>query len=457
MAALRREPDGSITLDQGVINLESQFVRIRVYDNDHQTGSSTIPSGISENAPIEERIQQARDAAFQAELWHELNREARTLHSLGVQCNNDSIIYPLSPKKTVILDLVNVDKYIAAPTGNDDAIAEGVSLTLHLLLSYAHRRNVFRRTDSNVPLTSFRRINSPYALLRSLITRANHQSTITNTHSLCDNISSILTAASYSPSPEYAITEPPLEIRSTLAPTEAVVVALFEHLHAQVTLNLTASCSLNMKIRTSLYPLTASNFNITLEPSEGTLQESCRAPGIVDQWHKSFDYILFVTACALASSFTSDSSKADVEKDISSDRLANTVPQWESTTRPHVIRLVPSGQPTGRRMRSKQASFSLLSIPSPDSADHLSRLKLRVDWEAVGGDSSDHTYADNHAQDSADVQDWKLSKGEGFYEWSISEGRSKVVGSGASGAKKSWTSDEPVKTLQEVIEIAGST
>jgi mediator of RNA polymerase II transcription subunit 17 len=428
-------------------------VRVRIYSSGKQTGSSTIPSDINENAPIEERIRQARNAVFESELWHELNRESRTLQALGVHGKNDTIVYPLSPTKTVVLDQIYLDKYSPDPSGDDDTLAEAISLSLHLLQSYAHRRNFFRRTDSTGPLTSFKRVNTPYALLRSLITRANHQSTLSRAHALFGNICSILTAISYSPRPNYEVTEPPLELRPTLAPTEATVVALFEHLHAQVTLNLTESCTLNMKIRTSLYPLTTTNFNLTLEPPDCFLQETCRAPGIVDQWHKSYDYILFVTSCALASSFVSSSPNKNDRRPTITGQQTSQSPQWESTTRPHVIRLVPGYQESSPRVKSKQASFSLSPVSSPDATNEQSSLILRVSWECIS-DAVERLSTEGRIPEYEDMGDWKPAKGEGFYEWIISDNESKVVGRGASG-ENVWRPGSPIKSLQEVMQLAG--
>ena len=321
--------------------------------------------------------------------------------------------------------------------------------------SYAHRQNLIRRITSPSILTSAKRANPPYALLRSLVTRSNHQSTLSRAHAVFDSIYSILTAISYSPLSAYTVTESPLEVRPGLAPTEATVTALFEHLHAHVTLNLTASCTLNMRIRTSLYPLTTSSFNLTLEPPDCVLQETCRAPGIVDQWHKACDYILFVISCALASSFTSPNPKIEDNSDTSAEDQTTPPSRWESTTRPHVIRLIPARPETDRQFKSKQASFSLSPISSRGAKNSHHDLKLRVDWECIG-DTPEHLSTASYLE-SEDAQGFKPANGEGFYEWIISEGENKVVGRGASGAESAWEPDTPIKSLQEVMKLAGET
>lgn len=343
-----------------------------------------------------------------------------------------------------------LDNVTPTPPSSEDKLAEGISLALHLLQSYAHRQNFLRRTKPPGPLSSYKRANAPYALLRSLITRANHQSTLSRTYTLFNSICSILTAVSHSPSAAYTITEPPLELRSNLSPTEATVVALFEHLHAQVTLNLTPSCTLNMRIRTSLYPLTMSNYNLTLEPTDCTLQESCRAPGIVDQWHKANDYILFAVSCALAISLTSPDTKSDTN---GTEAKATPELRWERTTRPHIIRLIAAHQENQQQqLKNKQASFFLLPTTSSlGTKTSPPGLRLRVGWECFDNSSIQHPPGPDAAPER------KGGKGEGFYEWIILDGQSQVVGRGASSGGNVWGPGTSVKSLKEVMEIAGST
>lgn len=453
LAALRREPDGSISLDQGLAPSEPQSVRVRIYSNGEQTGCSIMPSAITDAAPVEARIRQARNAIFEAELWHELNRESRTLQAMGVRCKGDTIICPISPAKNVVLDLVILDSYTPEPSRNDDKLAEGISLALHLLQSYAHRQNFVRRTKPPGPLTSFKRTSAPYALLRYLITRANHQATLSRVHNLFHGICSILSTISHLPRLNYTVTEPPSELPPNLTATETTVVALFEHIQAHVTVSLSDSCTLSMKIRTSRYPLSTSNFNLSLEPADCVLQESCRPPGIVDQWYKAYDYILFVTSCALASSFASFPTGSE---EASAEGNSTPASRWEPTTRPHIIRLVRPNQDMRQQLRSKQASFSLTPVSPPGGKNMQSGLKLRVNWECIG-DFSERPSTALEQLDSGEARAWKVAKGEGYYEWIILEGESKVVGRGASGGEGSWGLDTPIKSLKEVMELAAST
>ena len=427
-------------------------MRVRIYSNDEQTGCSIIPSAVADNAPVESRIRQARNVIFEAELWHELNRESRTLQAVGVRCKDDTIICPISPTKNIILDLIYLDNYTPEPSGNDDKLAEGISLTLHLLQSCAHRQNFVRRTKPPGPLTSFKRANAPYALLRSLITRANHQSSLSRVHALFNGLCSILTTISRSPRLDYTVTEFPLELQPNLAPTETTVFALFEHLYGQVTLNISESCTLSMKIRTSRYPLNTTNFDLTLEPADCVLQEICRPPGKIDQWYKAYDYILFATSCALANSFTST---APTSEEARTGENATRASRWEPTTRPHVIRLVRPRQEMRQQLRSKQASFSLTPLSSMGGQNAQFGLKLRVNWECIGDPSGRPSRRVEHP-DSGEAQDWMATKSEGFYEWIIPEGENKVIGRGASGEKGYWGLGTPIKSLKAVMELAES-
>ncbi|KAF4626798.1 hypothetical protein G7Y89_g11358 [Cudoniella acicularis] len=106
LAALRRNPDGTLSLDQGLMSTEPQTLRVRIQVNGSDTGSSSIPKSFPEDSPIESLILQARNTIFSTELWQELNREARILGSYNVRSTNDTLILPLSSTKNIVLDLV---------------------------------------------------------------------------------------------------------------------------------------------------------------------------------------------------------------------------------------------------------------------------------------------------------------------------------------------------------------
>lgn len=415
---------------------------MRIQSNIGECGSSTVPSATADDAPIEARIQQARNTIFDTELWQELNREARTLASFGVRSKDDTITCPLSPNKTIILDLVSLDDYSPAPPRSDDYIAEGISLALHLLLSYAHRQNFHRRTQTPAPLSAYKRPNPPYALLRPLISRVNHQSTLSSIHALLVPLCSILTSTSLSPPPTYTLTKPSrLEQLSKLPPTEATILSLIDHLQVQLTLSLTPACNIILKTRTLLFPLANTNFNLTLEPADSFMHEACRAPGVVDHWRKAHDYILFATSCALAGSFASPPTKVP-----EGENGAGGAARWEATTRPHVLRRV-QGQ-TGQG-KSKHLSFSLEDF----TASQKKGLRLRVSWEWMGG-VLEHMPGGLDSRSPGAGRGKKVVKGEGFYEWVLLEGESQVVGRGMAGEGGAWVEGVPVKSLKEVVEIA---
>jgi hypothetical protein len=104
-------------------------------------------------------------------------------------------------------------------------------------------------------------------------------------------------------------------------------------------------------------------------------------------------------------------------------------------------------------VKSKQASFSLSPVSSPDATNEQSSLILRVNWECIS-DSVERLSGEGRIPEYEDMGDWKHAKGEGFYEWIISEDESKVVGRGASG-ENVWSPGSPVKSLQDIMQLAG--
>lgn len=79
---------------------------------------------------------------------------------------------------------------------------------------------------------------------------------------------------------------------------------------------------------------------------------------------------------------------------------------------------------------------------------------MRVAWEWIG-DVVEHSSTGSNALDSETAPEWKAANGEGFYEWSVLEGKSAVVGRGAAGEKDTWGEGAPIKSLEDVVEIAG--
>ncbi|KAF9781057.1 hypothetical protein IL306_014253, partial [Fusarium sp. DS 682] len=174
---MRRGDDGAVQLDCGRLGGVSERVVV-TYERDGQvTGRSALPAETATDAPLEERVLEARNTIFSQELWHELTREARTLAAYNVKPNGSRLICDIDPasKSRVILELVPLDSQASSDDSlPDNQIAETMSLALHTLLSYAHRQNELTRTRPIPPHIPRSKGQQTHALLRPIIARLMH-------------------------------------------------------------------------------------------------------------------------------------------------------------------------------------------------------------------------------------------------------------------------------------------
>ncbi|TVY54779.1 Mediator of RNA polymerase II transcription subunit, partial [Lachnellula suecica] len=365
LGALRRNPDGTISLDQGLASTDPQCVRVRIQTDGVNTGSSEVPRPAAEDAPIESLILQARNTIFSTELWQELNREARTLGAFDVRSKGDTLTVPLSAEKTIVLDLVPLGDSAPPPPGPDDSIAKGLSLCLHLLLSYSHRQNHRRRTTIPPPISATKRPNPPYSLLRALITRHSHQKAVTSLHTLLAPLCAVLKSTSLSPVPTYSITHTALQTTiKNFSLAERTILSLTDRLESIITLKLTLETTLTITSRTSQTPIAGTIFNLSLNP-ESELNATCSAPPSLPTIQAVEEYVFFATSCALARLYTS--SKPDESG-------------WGRTAHPNILRKLFTGG------QAKQLVFDTSRVKT-DTKGVKGNCMLRVAWEWMRHDA----------------------------------------------------------------------
>lgn len=185
LASLRRAEDGSLILDKGRMPSRSRFVRVRVKrgkrGNEVTTSSKPSTATAGKDQSIEQRILQARDSVFEEELFHELVREARSMATCGVTTRENLIHVPIDDSE-ILLDLVDAEEDNTESGQNrppqDGLLADGLAHSIRLLLTFAHRQNLRRRTQVPPPLTAKRRPIPEYQLLRPALVYLQHSSNI---------------------------------------------------------------------------------------------------------------------------------------------------------------------------------------------------------------------------------------------------------------------------------------
>ncbi|KAJ6188088.1 hypothetical protein N7519_002996 [Penicillium mononematosum] len=200
LASLRRAEDGALSLDEGLIPPKARFVRVRVIQDGQLSGSSKpMRSSFNGDGTIEDRILQARDTVYEDELFHELVREARAIASFGVTTRQNLIQIPASDNLEILLDLVDTDEDTSEPehgiSQQGTSIAEGLAHTIRILLAYAHRQNLRRRTQLPLPLTPKTRPVPEHQLIRPALAYIKHMSQVRWLQSLLENLFGVLQSA----------------------------------------------------------------------------------------------------------------------------------------------------------------------------------------------------------------------------------------------------------------------
>ncbi|KAI5922281.1 subunit 17 of mediator complex-domain-containing protein [Camillea tinctor] len=173
IAPLLRNDDGSVRLGVSSVGAGCQRVRITFKQNGQIVDQSPLPGRIPEDAPLKDRVLEARNTSFHQELWYELNREARTLLASNVYYEGPTIVWRQDEQTEVrwtLEDLAEPDSTYQ-DLSNVDCCALSFYSFMQFLLFQGHRQNYHKRTTvSNLP-PSRMATTQPYSILRPMISR----------------------------------------------------------------------------------------------------------------------------------------------------------------------------------------------------------------------------------------------------------------------------------------------
>ncbi|PQE28471.1 hypothetical protein CJF30_00008188 [Rutstroemia sp. NJR-2017a BBW] len=412
LAALRRNPDGSIYLDQGIISKEPQYLRVRIETHGITTGETILPKAVPEDAPIQDLIFQARNTIFAAELWQELHRESRNLASYGVESHstNDTITCPLSPTKYIVLDLQPLPNDPFRPVLGkrpDSYLATAVHLMLHLLLSLAHRQNHRKRTAPPPPISHTQRPNQAYHLLRSVITRLSHESSISSLHSLLAPLCSTLASSTHPYPLSYTITPSSTPQFPHLPTPERILTSLVDRLESITVLEPETNTTLTIQSLTSLLPFSKPTFRLSLTPPTSPLVGICPPPQLLGEWSQVKEYVFWSVGCWLGVRFAEEREGG-----------------WGRTTQGNVLR-------RGVGEGVKQVGFEVGEVEGEDGGG----IRIKVRWEWMRGVEGEVGAGNGKG----------LGRGEGEREWVV----------GGSGSKEPNGVGKGFEMIRQVLEEAG--
>ena len=312
LAALQRRDDGSVYLDQGVSDPTPKRVLIKIETNGVVTGTLKPKRAVPDDAPLESLILRARNTILEEELWQELNREARTLANHHVRWDGTGLSVKLSPTTKVLLTLEILSDSLPEYEGSheEDAMAEAISISMHLLLLYGHRQALHRRRQAPIPLSAAPQPPMHATnILRPMLKRITYENVLADLSSTLISLHSVLHSAGLSVS-KYTLASKSRDPSKSKKPSaEAAIESVIEDLQAEFTIPLTTapeqSLVVMMRMENSLQTRWRIKVNAPGDILGGLLDVARPLPrdkeygGVKDVR----GYILWAAGCALAVAF----------------------------------------------------------------------------------------------------------------------------------------------------------
>ncbi|KAG5922371.1 hypothetical protein E4U61_005364 [Claviceps capensis] len=367
LAPMNRGPDGSIDLDLGGLGDVSEGLVVAYEKNGKVVGRS-VPrrrKAPNDGASLVSRVLEARNTIFSQELWHELVCEARTLAAYDVKLQGSTITFRVDDSSSIILELVALESH---PTMDDEsssdngsgsdnntsnknhydesnihmnndsndndfhdnstsnninntsntsdtnytAMAETISLSLHILLSYAHRYNELMRIRPVPPHISRTRGQQAYALLRPVIARIMSIRSIQECTEFIGNMTKALHNAGFRSSsfilktPPYSVVDATTHSPNQPAGSQSLIRNMLLPIEANIIWTILPDTSLTIRCRTFIFPVTTTFYHIVLPASAELLRRHCAPfPDGYTDIGGLFDYICTTTSRVLALHFLS--------------------------------------------------------------------------------------------------------------------------------------------------------
>ncbi|UNI13795.1 RNA polymerase II mediator complex subunit [Purpureocillium takamizusanense] len=273
LAPMRRSEDGSIELDLGRLGGVSEGLVV-TYEKDDKIVGRSVPWRRSPDDPLlESRVLESRNTIFSQELWHELTREARTLAAYDVRLQGSRLTCKVDESSKITIELLPLE---ACPSPDDSLAENGTTemtlLSLHILLSYAHRYNELMRTRPIPPHVSRARGQQTYALLRPIIARLKSNISIRACTEYVGDLVGALQKAGLPSSftlrtPQLSMIESGASGPNQQSGAQTLVRNMLQPLEFTVKVVILDDMSFTIRGRTLLFPFTATYYHVLLPPS----------------------------------------------------------------------------------------------------------------------------------------------------------------------------------------------
>jgi mediator of RNA polymerase II transcription subunit 17 len=271
VAAMRRTDDGSVVLDTGKLGGGTKRLLVSIERMGKIVGQSSLPQPLSEDSALGIRVLEARNSVLAQELWHEINREGRTLLSYNVRLEESSVTFDLSDEIRYIFELVTIGDDedtggCQAASHEEDGNADTICKTLYILLSFGHRQN--GRQRSQQPLLSgvqARMPSQPHFLLRPILAYLLHERNVQRTITSLSELVGKLHAAGHSEA-TYTVNEQPIAIQPGAPASEALIAVMLSPMIYRAELVLTRDARLEFVGNTFISQYITGYFRIILLP-----------------------------------------------------------------------------------------------------------------------------------------------------------------------------------------------
>lgn len=328
---MRRSDDGSIELDLGRLGGVSEGLVV-TYEKDGKLVGRSVPWRRSPDDPsLESRVLEARNTIFSQELWHELTREARTLAAYDVRLQGPRLTCKIEESSKISIELLPLE---ACPPP-DDALPENgttemMLLSLHLLLSYAHRYNELLRTRPIPPHVSRARGQQTYTLLRPIIARMKSILSIRACTEYVGGLVGALQKAGLPSSftlrtPQLSAVEPGASGPNQQSGAQTLVRNMLQPLEFTVEVVILGGTSFTIRGRTFLFPFTATYYHVLLPPSSPLQAMAAPFADGYSELRTLSEYIHTAVARALATDYLAKLAASSTDVEWALDIVGTTI------------------------------------------------------------------------------------------------------------------------------------